>query len=408
MASILAPAPQTRTLPLRRAVVAVVAVAVVVLGHAQLDRLFRGGLNAPLDFAAFWAAGHLATNGENPYRGDRLRDMQASVGLTEITVIAWNPPWALALLMPFGAVPFRTAYGGWVVLRLALVIASAGLLWRAFGGKRVWAPVALALGFAPTVFLVGNGQLTAVVLFGLAGFGSACRAGRPALAGAALALVATKPHLLVPLGVWVLFTGCRTAFGRRALLGALATLALLCVPPALAVPSVWGDYANALAGPPDPHIRPPSAWNPPLVGWWLRQTVPGAPFWVQWAPALLGAAGAAGWCLRCRVGLQPDSFARLPVLVGVSLLVAPYGAWAYDLVLLLVPVLAVAARLANAAVWGAVAAGAAVLSCANGVALAMMLNYAPAQWYVWFAPCVLLGAVEVARHAPPMPALAPA
>ena len=394
MASIPA-APQST---FRRALLAVGAVVALAAGASQLDRLFRGGLNAPLDFAAFWAAGRLTVDGENPYSGDRLRDAQASVGLTDLAVIAWNPPWTLTLLMPFGAVPFRAAYGLWVVVHLALVAASAALLWRAFDGPKrfAWVPLLIALTFVPTAFLIGGGQLTAVVLFGLAGFAAACRAERPLLAGAALALCATKPHLFVPLGVWLLFSACRSPFGTRVLLGAFAAGALLCVPPTLAVPSVWDDYFAAVTDPPDARIRPLAEWKPPLVGWWLRQAVPGTPFAVQWLPAVLAAVAVVVWCLKRRARLTPaESLTRLPWLVGVSLLVAPYGAWSYDLVLLLVPVLAVAAQVARAPERCAVAAGIACLAGVNAVSLAMMLNGVSSEWYVWFAPCALLCAWTV-------------
>jgi hypothetical protein len=377
-------------------------VVVLLAGVSQLDRLFRGGLNAPVDFAAFWAAGHLTAEGRNPYSGDQLRAAQASVGLTDLAVIAWNPPWTLTLLLPFGAAPFRTAYGLWALTHFGLLVAAVLLLWRAFDGAKrfVWVPLLVVFTFAPTVFLIGNAQLTAVVLFGLAGFAAACRAGRPVLAGAALALIATKPHLLVPFAVWFLISAPRSPFGRRVLLGAVAAGALLCVPPTLAAPHAWADYFTAVTGPPDPRIRPLSEWKPPLIGWWVRQAVPGAPFWVQWMPTALAAGAVALWSLRSRKRLSADAaLTHLPFLVGVSLLVAPYGAWSYDLVLLLVPVLTVAAKLSNAPDRGAIAAGVAGFASVNALALVMMLGDVSSEWYVWFAPGVLFGSVVVVRLA---------
>jgi hypothetical protein len=384
--------------PVRRLLLAVGVVIVLGVGLVQFDRLFRTPLNAPLDFAAFWAAGHLAVEGANPYSGDQLRAAQASVGLTDLAVIAWNPPWTLALLMPFGAVPFRAAYGLWVLIHFGLLISAVLLLWRSVDGAKrlVWVPLLIVLTFGPTAFLIGMGQLTAVVLFGLAGFAAACRANRPFLAGAALALGATKPHLLIPLAVWFLFSAWRNSFGRRALLGALAAGGLMCVPPMLAVPGVWSDYLTAVTGPSDPRIRPLAEWKPPLVGWWVRQAVPGAPFWVQWLPGVVAAVVVAGWCLKRRTQLTPTAaLAHLPWLVGASLLVAPYGAWSYDLVLLLVPVLGVAAQLARTPNRRAIAVFAVGLACVNVVSLVMMLNGVSSEWYVWFAPCVLLGAWAV-------------
>ena len=393
---------RTSTHPIRLLLLAVGTIVVIVTGLAQFNQLFRSQLNAPIDFAAFWAAGHLAVEGENAYRGDQLAEVQASVGLTDLAVTAWNPPWTLALLMPIGAVPFRAAYGLWVLAHLGLMAASALMLWKAFDApkRHGWLPLVIAFTFVPTVFLIGGGQLTAVVLFGLAGFALACRMERPILAGAALALVAVKPHLLVPFGVWLLISGCRTPFGRRVLLGALAAGVLMCVPPTLAAPRVWLDYFAALTGPPTAGIRPRSAWQPPLVGWWLRQPSPGAPFWVQWTPTALAALVTAAWCVRTRSRFTaPEALARLPWLVGVSLLVAPYGAWAYDLVLLLFAVLAVSARLADAPDRRAGIAVAWLMSV-NAVSLVMMLLGASSEWYVWFAPCVLLGAWAVRVEEP--------
>ncbi len=394
MASIPVPATQS---PFRRALVAVGVGVALLAGASQLNKLFRGGLSAPVDFAAFWAAGKLTTEGANPYSGDHLRDAQAAVGLTDLAVIAWNPPWTLTFLMPFGALDFRAAYGLWVLVHLALIAASALLLWRAFDGPKrfAWVAVLLALTFAPTVFLIGNAQLTAIVLFGVAGFVAASRANRPLLAGAALALCATKPHLIVPLGVWLLCAACGSGFARNALLGAVVTGALMCVPPTLAASHVWADYLAAVTGPPDPRIRPLSEWKPPLIGWWARQAVPGSPFWVQWVPVVLASIAVAAWCAKRGARLSP-----VPWLIGLSLLVAPYGAWSYDLVLLLVPLLAVAARMTDR---GAIALGVGLLASVNAVSLAMMLCATSSEWYVWFAPLVLLGAWGLKKPTPPGP-----
>ena len=110
MASNLAISPS----PFRRIILAVGVVVVLLAGIVQLDQLFRGAMKAPLDFAAFWAAGHLAINGDNPYTRRPVRDTQAAVGLTDLAVIAWNPPWTLTLLMPiaqFHSAAPRTVVG---------------------------------------------------------------------------------------------------------------------------------------------------------------------------------------------------------------------------------------------------------------------------------------------------------
>lgn len=400
MASSVAPAPNSPS-PLRSSLLAAGAVVAVCAGVAQLDRLFRGGLNAPLDFAEYWTAGALNAGGRDPYSGANVRAVQRGLGLDDTAIMMWNPPWVLTLVMPLGLLPFRIAYGVWVLLHLALVVVSAELLWRTFGGPARARPVAyaVALTFAPTVFLIGAGQITAVALFGLAGYLYYSRAGRPLTAGACAALTAVKPHLLVLFALGLLLAARRVQ-GRKVLLGGVLVGALACVPPTLANPDVWAQYRAAVAGPSTPDHNHVSVWAPPIAGWWLRQAVPGHPFAVQWAPLVAAVGAFTVWRWRTR-GAGAERAEYLPWVVGLSLLAAPYGAWAFDLVLLLVPVLAVAARLAATPNRRAVVVGTGWLVCANAAALAMMLNHVPAQWYVWFAPFVMLGAVAVGRLIPP-------
>jgi hypothetical protein len=419
----------------------------VTLAAAGLvaDKLFRGGLPAPFDFAAFWVAGHLAVEGHNPYDPHLVRQVQRDLGMNDKAIPIWNPPWALTLVMPIGAMPFQTALGVWVLVHLALVVVSAELLWRGFGGPpdRRWVAYLLTLTFVPVAFLIGGGQITAVVLFGLAAFLVAARANRPLLAGMLGAITAVKPHLLVLFALWLLLESLRTCFGRRVLLGGLIVGALACLPPTLANPGVWDHYLGAVNAPSSDDHYHLSRWTPPLVGWWLRTAVPGQPFWVQWLPLVVCVMGFLTWYARrtprsspLRFGEgsvsgapnPPTPFPRreggevsgspphfgeglvehLPWLVGLSLLVAPYGVWQHDLVLLLVPILAVAAKLAAQPHRVATAVGVTSLVGVNAVTLAMMLNHVSSEWYVWVTPIVLLGCrLTLAAARQPAPVLSP-
>lgn len=382
----------------RRALLAA-GVVVLAVACARLgEHLFLGGLNAPLDFAEYWTAGHLNAAGENPYSGSNVRSVQRSLGLDDTAIMMWNPPWALSLVMPVGAMPFRTAYGAWVLVNLALLAASAELLWRGFDGppRWRWAAHLTALTFGPTVFLIGSGQITGFVLFGLAGFLYFARRERPVCAGACAALTAVKPHLLALFAVWLLLEATRSAFGRKVLLGGLLVGLLACVPPTLANPDVWQQYLDAARGPSSADHHHVADWKPPVVGWWLRQAVPGEPFAAQWLPLAVAVAAFAWWWRK-----HP-----LPWVVGLSLLAAPYGAWSFDLVLLLVPVLATAAGVARRSHPHAVSAGLLLLLGVNAVSLAMMMARPPSTSYVWVTPAVLLSCAFVNRLAEPRPALA--
>lgn len=389
MPQALGPAP---TSTFRRVLVAAGVVISLVVGVSQFDTFFRGGLNAPLDFAEYWTAGMLNAAGRDPYSGANVRAVQRDLGLHDTAIMMWNPPWALTIVMPLGALPFRTAYGVWIVSQLALLVASTELLWKAYGGppRLRFVGHLIALAFVPTVFLIGGGQITAIALFGLAGFAYCARADRPLAAGACAALTAIKPHLLVLFALWLIFDATRSTFGRKVLLGGVVVGAVACVPPTLANPDVWAQYRAAASGPSSADHNRVAEWKPPVLGWWLRQAFPDRPFAVQWLPLGCVAGVFAVWWWRHRAS-PPARLERLPWIVGLSLVAAPYGAWMFDLILLLAPVLAVAAQMAIAPHRRTILIGAAWLVCVNAMSLAMMLAAASSEWYVWFAPCVLLG-----------------
>src|SRR3954463_9229597 len=169
----------------RRALLAAGVVVTLAAGGLLLDKLFRGAVPAPFDFAAFWVAGNLAANGQSPYDPALVHQAQRDLGMDDTAIVIWNPPWALTLVMPFGALPFQAAFGVWMLVHLGLMVLSADLLWRVFGGPPRFRAVAylLTLTFVPTIFLIGGGQITAVLLAGLAGFLVAARNNRPVLAG---------------------------------------------------------------------------------------------------------------------------------------------------------------------------------------------------------------------------------
>jgi len=391
-------APERRPMPqphaTRRTLLALGVLATLAAGGFVADNLFRGGLQAPFDFTEYWAAGRLNARGENPYDGSNVRAVQRGIGLDDTAIMMWNPPWTLALVMPVGLLDFRTAYGVWVLANVALLLASAELLWRGFGGDpaRRWLAYLLALTFVPTIFLIGSGQITGVVLVGLAGFLVLAGANRPLLAGAVGALTAVKPHLLALFALWLLLDAIRSRAGRRVVLGGLLVGLAACVSPTVANPDVWAQYLTATTGPSSADHHNLARWTPPLLGWWLRTAVPGQPFWVQWVPLALAAVGFAAW-YRGADHNRPAAD-RLPWVVGLSLLFAPYGVWQHDLVLLLVPILATATEVKGRR---AVVVALGWLAAVNALALAMMVKRISSEWYVWVTPVVLLGCAVVSR-----------
>jgi hypothetical protein len=199
--------------------------------------------------------------------------------------------------------------------------------------------------------MVVFGQNTGLLVLGLGGFLAARSGSRPVLAGAVGALTAIKPHLLAVFGLAVLLDATTSRAGRRVLLGGLLALA---AGSALAVavrPGVFAEFAAAVRQPPTAEVVPLAHWNVPTLGYKLRMLVegdrlaadPGAGFAWQFVPLAVVCVGLVGaWLAR---GRRWDWPADLPWLVLASALASPYGAWIFDLTVLLVPVTAALARL---------------------------------------------------------------
>jgi hypothetical protein len=84
----------------------------------------------------------------------------------------------------------------------------------------------------------------------------------------------------------------------------------------------------------------------------------------------------------------------------VSFATAPYGAWPFDLVLLLLPILQQAARLVSPKVseeqiWRGVAWFGAIDAGMAGMKIAQVDSY----WFVWVAPALLLAHQNLVRTA---------
>lgn len=353
----------------------------------------------PVDFMAFWTAAKLHTQGRNAYDQAAVHELQTSQvdGVGE-AVMMWNPPWTLTLVAPFAGLPVPTAASAWLLVLLVLLVVAVDLLWRVYGGPRKWAPAVWfgAILFAPTIHLFAYGQLTPIPLLGIAGFLFFVKRRQFFLAGVLGGLAAAKPNLLALFALGIVLEAVRCREGRAVLFGGLCLGAITSGSLCLHNPNIFTDYITAMAGSGSDLHRSVGEWKPPLVGWYLREIVPGKPFAVQCLPLALAAIGFSVCWWRNRKDW--DWLAAMPWVVGVSLLVAPYGAWAHDGIMLLVPVLAVAARLDPQS--RPARAGVVLFLIANVAGYVAYLMHAFGETYVWMTPTVLL-ACRLARRAPP-------
>jgi hypothetical protein len=346
----------------------------------------------PDDFIEYWAAAKLTLNGENAYDAALLLPLQQANGRdTDKAVMMWNPPWSLPVVLPLGLVPAREAQLLWLAVNFAAVILCGDRLWLLLGGarERRWAGWAIALAALPTLFALQSGQISPLLLLGVVLFLEFERRGWHFAAGAATILVAIKPHLAYLLWVAILCQAIVRGRWRIILGGAVAGLICSAVPLAFNA-DVWRQYVDALAN------RTPEEWLMPTLGSLLRLWFGEGMFGLQFIPVFAGLAWFARYWKRHEskwVWVE-----QLPLLLLVSFLTAPYGAWPFDMVLLLPAAMWLVLRV-EAPARGPVIAG---LITVNVVCLVLNVLRISSFWFIWVAPAMLLLYIIGTRTRPPV------
>ncbi|HJZ59120.1 MAG TPA: glycosyltransferase family 87 protein [Gemmataceae bacterium] len=337
----------------------------------------------PDDFIEYWAAARLTIDGQNPYDPELLLPLQQAAGRdTDEAVMMWNPPWSLAVVLPLGALDARLAQLLWLAVNLAAIGFCGDRLWLLLGASRQrrWIGWAVALAFLPTLFALQSGQIPPVVLLGAVLFLECRRRGWPFLAGAATLLLAIKPHLAYL--VWPAIL-CEAIARRQfaVVAGGLSAGVVAVLVPLAFDPRLVHQYADAMAN------RPPSQWMTLTLGTLLRLAFGQELFRLQFVPVAFGLAWfawhwwkhAADW----------DWTEQLPLLLLVSFVTTPYGAWPFDMVLLLPAVM----RLVVLREHGHLAHPALILAglvAVNLACLVMNVLQTGSFAFIWVPPAVLV------------------
>jgi Glycosyltransferase family 87 len=332
------------------------------------------------DFIAYWSAARQILAGHNPYDIASVQALERPAGLTGSGVLIMrNPPWTLLAIAPLGWLSFATGQQIWFALGLISVLISARWLrglyhterkppWMAWFGTGLFLPIAVALAI---------GQISPLVLLGLAGFLHFEKQKKLGWAGAFLFLVALKPHIVFLLWIALLLWSVRMRTGRiLGVLAAVTTTASLVV--TALDHRIFGQYLNFLASGAFTELTPtPSG----LLRLSLR-----SPYALQLLPTLLGAVWFFWHWRRARATW--DWRRELPVLLLVSLLTVSY-AWFFDQVVLLPCVFQATAWATrrHRPAWTGVAG---IYLAANAAVLALILFHRITFWYVWTAPAWFL------------------
>jgi hypothetical protein len=345
------------------------------------------------DFVEYWAAGRANARGENPYSADVVfgYEKQVSPDLTE-AIMMWNPPWTLTAAMPFGLLPARVGHLPWLLMHLVILVGCGDWLWRYYGApaRYRWVAWVVTLGFVPSFFVLRMGQISPVILLGVVGFLHFERRGQWACAGAAVALAAVKPHLVYLLAAaLILWTLERR---RWALLvgGSVALLALMILP-LVANPHVLDQYRYAMTH------QPPQMLSPTL-GALLRLAFGLEHLWLQFVPQVFGLAWLGIYWLRHRKSWRWAE--QTPVLLLTSFLTTSYGAWPFDLVVLLIPVMQAAAWVFANREQGMLGFALLTLGAFDVLALSLMnVHWSHQYWYVWMTPMLIFSYLVLRKQA---------
>lgn len=372
-------------------VAALVVITLVFVGQVR-NLLADPTLWPPDDFIEYWAAARLTLDGQNPYDPNLLLPLQQTNGRhTDEAVMMWNPPWSLTVVLPLGFFPAREAQLLWLAINFIAMIFCGDRLWLLLGGarERRWIGPVMALVALPTAFALQSGQIGPLLLLGAVLFLECERRGDHFAAGAATVLLAIKPHLAYL--VWVAILYQAITRGRwRIILGGV-TAGLLCAAIPLAFnPQIWHQYADALGN------RPPSQWVSPTLGTVLRLAFGERVFGLQFVPVAIGLAWFA-WHWRNHHESW-DWAEQTPLLLLVSFATAPYGAWPFDMVLLLPAVVWLVVK-SQPPVRRWVIAG---LVAINLGCLALNLLKISSFWFLWVSPAVLLLYIVATRQGKPV------
>jgi len=308
---------------------------VLVLQVANLNQ--RGTLLRN-DFVAYWAAGRLNLAGGNPYAPDQLLRLEQQAGWTRDEPLhLWNPPWLLAVIMPFSLPSYPVGGLLWLALNLGVTAIAIDWCWRLYGGSHRSRMLALIISFSfgPTLINFEFGQLAPLMLLGMGGFLHFEGQRRWFLAGVLPALALFKPQLVYLFWLALLLWAVKERRGMT-LLGVVAACAVATAIAWLPNRAVIGQYLASLVN------SPVWAFLPHTAGGLLRFLLGTERLWVQFVLLPFGIAWLAAYWHRHHS--HWDWAEQTPLLLLVSLVTTPYG-WTSDEMVLLVPVLQMLALL---------------------------------------------------------------
>ena len=315
----------------KEAIIILAVVVIVIVMSGLIPGPPPAGQGA---FKAYWSASYLLASSENFADRDLL--LQVEQQLTnhrkDYALVTWNPPWLLALLLPYTLVSFQQATWLWLFTNISLIFISSVLVWqlraqREVVRRRGWIAPLIAYFFVPTLIAMMLGQVNTLVLIGLAAFLHFEAQEQQVAAGMSLVLTLVKPHLVYITLPLVLLTA---VYRRqwRLLLGFGTFLVVLVLIVFALRPTFITDYTTTVT---ESRLL---QWAIPTIGGFLSEQF--GWFWVKFIGVIILPLAVVWWWR------QRDKLPVMTQLVDVTLLIsvitAPFG-WGYDVIVFILPIL---------------------------------------------------------------------
>jgi len=354
--------------------------------------LTKGSVILPFgDTVSYWASGRLLLQGNNPYSPEEVLKIQDEIGelqtspLNEISMNLY-PPWTMPFTLPLGLFTYPLSRVLWLIFHIIAILVSVREIWILYGGssRKLYIPYLMMLFFAPTIFLLGIGHNSALLLVGLVGFLYFIQKPKNNqwnyfLAGASAVLVTFKPQILslflVALFLWII-----QYRAWHVLIGGVLAISLLTLITMVFDPQVishyWVTFSNYKFG----------TWGTPTIGFYLRIIFGIGKDWLQLVPTVIGIIWLLFyWLMRKE---KWNWLNEMPILMFACVFTAAY-VWTYDMVVLLIPVIAVIANISRIRFNRTI--GVYILSFVflNIITFYFHLKYSD-YWFVWFAPVLLI------------------
>lgn len=281
------------------------------------------------DFNAYWSASRLLFEGRNPSDPANMLEMERAYFNPDqdFTMMAWNPPTLWVFMLPLAWLPFQTARVTWLLINVTLAAVSCLMLGCVYLPRGRVAPLLtyllLAAFFSPMLLAFLTGQITFLVVFGVAASLFLIKRQRWFETGAVLILTSVKPHLVILVGPYLLLY--LAAHRKWAGWLGLGLAGVMCIVILFVLRSSWlVDFMGLLDA-------PPLDWATPTLGGFL--SLYGVGRWVRFT--------GLGFLLVLPILIRrPEQF---PLETAVSVLVlltipTTFFGWSYDQSLLLVPI----------------------------------------------------------------------